>query len=414
MSVYTFRVWFSGLVHFVPNKNPHAKCQLCAVLPRTGGGRAHKGVIYKPKWVVECGRRRLRAGDPIVPLEDRRIVFDITRGDALPPLPFEHSAPGVLSMDDVVGIFTDEDESIVSADPPEDRVLAQILFGAGYSMDIDYEVSIERRWTIPSTLTGIELTASLFDPVYIDVPNVKKVTLKSKPLRVGIDCEEELHPNEHGLIEIFVSHRCEKDCLTIGDVYPIRTPNSFVLMQRDTDFESNYKLLHPSTIENIKKTLGKAAGKKPDEVKLPIPESPLLEFYLAPHICCDPKSRERGSYERKGRLGRSLWSRVNRLLDRMTSRGWGKQLLEILLGLLGTGTGSGNDCLGGTSKARFFFLDDFIPGPDLTVDMGLLHSKHQFEKEMAALRFRQNPDQEISPVVTGSGLTADTNKRRRS
>jgi len=386
VSEHTFRLWFSGLVHFVENKDPNAKCQLCVVLPRGDNSTAHRthvAAIYKADREIRCGQPRLKRGDRIIALTPhprRRVSFEIRRFDDLPPqdgLALSFSSFGALNMRDIAGIFADENDQIVDVYPPADAVLAQILIGKGYNIGVDPSLSILREWRIPETLTGFpEFRLLLADPMYVDIPHVRSVKMHYAP----IDPEEtvnkaeppeppspvELRPGSNGMIEIFVANRCEGDyCLREEDFEWRREGNRWILMQLDRDFELNYNMLHPTTLDVLRRLLSQDGSAKSGEVRFPVPESPFLEFALAPHLCFELQEQERKS--------------ISSVMELVTKKSLDAFSLQDLLDFIarGTGGGSGSDCLGGVGEARFNALDNFIPDPELPPDRLLVQAKHQ-------------------------------------
>jgi hypothetical protein len=405
MSHYTFRTWFTGLVHFVENKDPNAKCQLCVVMPRADQNpyhRGHTGAIYEVSREPFCGKLRLRPGSLIGPYLDRhRIVFKITRTDDVPPEPADSpSFPyGFLHLQDIAGIFADENDRIVSVyPPPPPEVLAQILVEGGYRFGYDDEISVLRWWNIPSTLTGYPLRLEIADPVFVEIPNVEKVEV----LFYSLDGDETviysevLRPGSNGFIEIMAANSCratgsEYCLLGWEDLdFQWRGGNYLEILQIDRDFEFHYRLLHPSTVEAIKKVLPKKHQELPEEPRYPVPESPLVEVRVAPHICLEDFFRPRpgpspGPDEARQWRERSTEDRAADIVRRWFPDA-GVEFFKFLVGILvvvfGTGTGSGNDCLGTKAQARFVDLDRFIPAPEPAVSVSVLHKRAALDRRM--------------------------------
>jgi len=401
MSQYTFRIWFTGLVHFVENKDPFAKCQLCVVLPcAQDSNRRHTGAIYEVSREPYCGKLRLRPGDPIGPefLDRHRIAFKITRTDDIPPEPaISPSFPyGFLHLQDIAGIFADENDQIVSDYPP-DPVLAQILVEGGYWLGYDEEISVLRWWDIPQTLTGFSsLSLPLADPVFVETPNVEKVEIFF--YKIGKDdtvvYRRVLRPGSNGFIEILATNSCHYgpgnhcllDCEDL-DFQWLENGQHLQIRQIDRDFEYHFRLLHPSTIEAIKKVLPK---KLSDEPRFPVPESPLIDVIVAPHICLEKFFRPRPRPEPPPPERHFREERIEERAKQIVSHWFPdagelclKFLIDLLIIILGTGTGSGNDCLGTKARARFVDLDYFIPAPQPSVSLSVLHRRAALDRQLS-------------------------------
>ena len=419
MSGYTFRIWFSGLVHFVENRDPNAKCQLCVVLPVADDDRKHVGAIYTAEREIRCGKLRLKQGRRLLDLPRRRVAFRITRVDDIPPnsrsslvVPF-----GFLHMNEIAGVFADENDQIVRAvPPPPPTVLAQILIEGGYDFGFD-ALSILREWTLPSTLTGDLRRILVADPVFVDIPNVEKVEMlyyslddPAEPASSG----GELQPGGERRIEIFVSNRCEERCHYKPEDIEVRFgDNSVSIIQIDSDFKYNYNMLHPITLDAIKRVVPKKEENNPDsEPRLPLPESPLIEISLAPHLCSpcfsghtdEAEWKEEEEYEEvAGQRGRSNHGERHVELRRVYRRFILRPLREVTMALqkfgaidllvvilnklfpTGIGTGSGSDCLGSKGEARFVSLDRYIPAPVPPVSLVSVHA-------LSRARIRPFPD----------------------
>ncbi|HET9228773.1 MAG TPA: hypothetical protein VFR31_18990 [Thermoanaerobaculia bacterium] len=394
MSQYTFRIWFTGLMHFVENKDPYAKCQLCVVLPKAQDDhrRKHTGAFYEVSREPYCGKLRLRPGYPIGPdLCRHRVVFRITYTDDIQPQPMASmSFPyGFLHLQDIAGIFADENDQIVSRCPP-DTVLAQILIGGEYWFGYDPEISVTRDWLIPQTLTGFNLGLELADPVFVDIPYVEKVEI----LFYKIDepdkpaCVEVLRPGSNGFIEILAANSCrreEDDCLLDWDDFEfqwLEDGQRLLIMQVDRDFEYHYGLLHPATLEAIKKIL-------PEE-RFPVPESMLMDILVARHICLEdffwPKRKPKEETPDEKQTEAAIEQRAAAIVNHWfpdAKLEFFKFLKNLLVVILGTGTGSGNDCLGTKAQARFVGLDDFIPAPAPAINLSALHARAALDRRMS-------------------------------
>jgi hypothetical protein len=404
MSQYTFRIWFTGLMHFVENKDPYAKCQLCVVLPRADQDyprhRRHVGAIYEVTREPFCGKLRLQPGSTIYqPLDRHRVAFRITRTDDIQPEPSaSQTFPyGYLHMQDIAGIFADENDQIVSLCPPP-TVLAQILVQGEYSFGYEYGISTVRDWTIPQTLTGFgSFELPLADPVYVDIPNVEKVEILFYSIDEGerVIYSEVLRPGSNGFIEIMAANSCRvrenEHCLLHWEDldFQWRGGNHLIILQIDNDFEYHYRLLHPSTLEAIKKVLPKKHEELPDQPRYPVPESPLVEIEVAPHICLEDFFKPRPSpmpepHEGEHRRQVSIEDWAVQIVKRWCPEGTElfKLLVQLLITILGTGTGSGNDCLGTKAQARFVGLDDFIPAPQPAVSMSVLHARTALDRRV--------------------------------
>ena len=406
MSQYTFRIWFTGLMHFVQNKDPYARCQLCVVLPRAQDStrRKHTGAIYEVNRELHCGKLRLQPGDPICLkcLERHRVAFKITRTDDIRPEPTASLTfpDGFLHLQDIAGIFADENDQIVSRNPPWDIVLAQILVEGGHWLGYDFDTSITRDWDIPQTLTGFPLTLWLADPVFVEIPNVEKVEILFYKMdeHDTLECSKVLTPGSNGFIEILAANSCRDkegdECmLGLGDLdFQWMGGQHLQIRQIDQDFEYHYRLLHPATLEAIKKVLPKKHGVIPEEPRYPVPESPLVDVIVAPHICLEDVFKPTPGpepapafYTASHGLEGSLEARAKQIVM-LRFPDAGEMLIEFLVRLLvvilGTGTGSGNDCLGTKAQARFVGLDQYIPGPDPGVSMSVLHARAALERQM--------------------------------
>lgn len=419
MSQYTFRIWFTGLMHFVENKDPYAKCRLCVVLPRADQDpqrRQHTGGIYEVHRELACGKPRLRPGSPIGPypypfLDRHRVAFRITRTDDIPA---EQTASmtfpyGFLHLQDIAGIFADENDQIVSRYPP-DTVLAQILVEGGYSFGYDYDVSVRRDWDIPQTLTGYKLTLEVADPVFVEIPDVEKVEIVFYRLcdEATNTCDDEaevfsqvLAPGSNGLIEIMAANSCRDDygydCVLCWDDLDFQwfDGNHLKILQIDRDFEYHYNLLHPATLEAIKKVLPKKQNPQLQSTpRFPVPESLLLEIKVAPHICLEDIFKptpgpEPELYHAIHCEEELIDEQVRRFLRRRFPTAAVDQIdflkdivKSILLVVFGTGTGSGNDCLHTKAEARFLDLDRFISAPSPAVSLSVLHNQVALDRRM--------------------------------
>jgi hypothetical protein len=345
---YTFRIWFSGLCHFVQNRDINARCALCVVLPKADEETSfcnHVPAIYTVERKQDnCGNLRVNMGDEILKLNDQgkryRVSFKMTRADNLPmPQSTEISNYGLLWLGDIAGGYADENTDIVSAIPPP-TVAAQILLESPF-VNYDYNLSVLREWTLPATLTGIDprLKIKIADPVFVEFSDIRKVKLIAKLID-----DPEADPYEFDLppvgerIEIFIANRCDEDREDDFGEVELRWEGehrvSFV--QIDTDFLFNFRMLHPSTVAAIERVLPKDDEGYP---RYPLPESPLLTIEVAPHLCLE--------------IGEDKDIKKSLALFNFVKRG--------------TGSGSGSDCLGAQGLARFTDLDQFIPAPELPV-----------------------------------------------
>lgn len=394
MSHYTFRIWFTGLMHFVENKDPYAKCQLCVVLPKAQdeNRRRHTGAIYEVRRKPYCGKLRLRPGDPIGLdcLDRHRVAFKITYTDDIHPEPTASlSFPyGFLHLQDIAGIFADENDKVVSRNPPC-QVLAQILVEGGYRWGYDKD-SVTRWWDIPPTLTGYDpFLLELADPVFVEIPNVEKVEVLFYKIdeHDTFECSEVLRPGSNGFIEILAANSCRgeaDDCLLDWEDFEFQWSEDgrrLQVFQIDRDFEYHYGLLHPATIEALKKVL-------PGAPRFPVPESLLVDILVAPHICLEdyfrPWRKRKEAPEEK-RKERAIDQRAAEIVKHWfpeAKRDLFKFLRDLLVVILGTGTGSGNDCLGTKALARFVDLDDLVPAPQPAVNLSVLHARAALDRRM--------------------------------
>jgi hypothetical protein len=377
---YTLRVWFTGLVHFVENKDPIASCQMCVVLPVAGG---HRAAIYLVRRETSCGKLRLRPADPpLLTLTRRRVVFQVTRVDDARPQPrTSFNEPfGILGLDQIAGEFVDEFDLIVSDGEPPDSVQAQLLFEGGYSFGTDPELSVLRQWILPGTLSGAQTYAWVADPVYIDIPDVASATMLDSPLdeaevRAAAHATN-LAPGGNGLIEVLVSNRCMPAGFTADDISVEMGDNRLTIFQIDDDFTFNYTVLSPTTRSAIEKILPPRSQQAP---QYPLPKSMLVDIQLAPHLC-PPWLRDPARCSKPDDDGPEGVPRVSELLEILamlaktilSEEGTLGLLLTILNALFpeGTGTGSGSDCLGTRGAARFMDLDYFIPSAPPSLDPG--------------------------------------------
>jgi hypothetical protein len=368
MSDYTFRIWFSGLCHFVPNRDLSAACQLCVILPRAVDAEcSHFGKVYTVDRYLESGKARIRPGAELQDLDDKRISFKITRADDLPAV--LSSTPvfpaGVIDLEAIAGPFVDENDNIVSSDPDTTVVLSQLLIETGYSTGFDIDSAL-RTWTLPATLTNVSTSVTIADPVYIEFSGIRSVEMVIKPLKDnGTSSLMPLTPNG-SKIEILVSNRCftnEEDRkprkLTADDIECRLEENGFRLVQIDKDFAFNYQMLHPTTLGVLSKFLPQ--DPQTGEPRYPVPESDLLSVVSALPIRPDDILVKLDNLlaERGEGFGRA----------KKETRGddFRRILINTILDLIpeNTGTGSGSDCLGSSGLIRFVDLDHHIlqPGP---------------------------------------------------
>ncbi len=373
----TLRVWFSGLVHFIENKDPLGKCQLCAVLP---GADGHHAAIYKVKRELCCGKYRLRPVDlktPFIDLTGRRATFRVTRVDDVPPSPRTSFCrpDGIVMLDQIVGEYVDEYAHIVYA-PAPNGVQAQVLFEGGYTFGIDPEFSVLRTWDLPSTLTGQPTSVPVADPVYIEIPNVRSAAIyhgpHSSPKPDNNYGETPLYPDGNEVIEVLVSNRCDgQDSFRyeFGD-------DRLTVYQIDSDFATHYSMLRPTTLTAINRVVPNDSGKP----RYPLPESVLIDLQFAPHLCSccmeSPRHLRRLLNRFPDGLGNGLTALLDHLAKAVPEHGESNWLMEVFNLIIktiiatGTGVGSGSDCLGAMGSARFIELDDFIPSPAPSLDAG--------------------------------------------
>ena len=337
MNDSVFRIWFSGLIHFVQNRDPNARCRMCVVVPKAD---KHVAAIYKVKRITDdCHRPRIvKDGKPILELEKHRVSFELNRADNL----FSESISaspgdfGVLRIEDIAGGYADENSEIVSLNPPPE-VAAQILLESD-SIYFDENLSVRREWTLPEMLTGVLNTVTLSDPVFVEIPGVKSIKLRAHyfgdkpndPLRNEIPL-----PGDGEKIEIFIQNRCEEKCDSpFGRLEARREPNSIKIVQIDQDFVHNYQMLNPATRAAMERILPKDKTQKP---RFPLPESQFAELTFSPHLCVHLPTAEE----------------LQEVLD------WIGKIIP-----LGTGSGSGSDCLGSKGLARFLDLETFLPSSE--------------------------------------------------
>jgi hypothetical protein len=367
MSGYTFRIWFSGLCHFVPNRDLGARCQLCVVLPRAEDGEcAHRGTIHTVAHPSVCGTLRVRPKSLLKNLEYERVTFRIQRVDDFPqPTPPDPGFPaGVINMDQIAGPFVDENPDIVSRYPDRTTVLAQVLFENGYSSRID-DASVQRTWHLPGTLTdsaGIDF--KIADPVLIEYSGVKSVEIHTHSIESSQETwHYELKPNTQSAIEILISNRCynaDDDTprhLTWSDIEHRLRPDGFDLIQIDKDFAFNYRMLHPSTLTSLRKFLPSDSVQDNQVPRYPVPESPLLSVTTGLPFCPDEILAGLTKLLAGYPESKTAWDN----LDRETRENLKLRLLDLVP--TGTGTGSGSDCLGASGLMRFVDLDTLIPNP---------------------------------------------------
>lgn len=324
---YTFRIWFTGLCHFVLNRDPNALCRLCVAVPHARGEdyRDHIAAIYHVNRVKDgCDRMRIEAGKQILQLNRHRVAFGFTRRDpiAIPGNP-DFLNEGLLWMGHIAGGFSDANDEIVSLDPPP-AVIAQILLESSY-VEYDKELSVQRDWEIPVTLTGGNpVTRRVADPMFVEFSNVEGASLTAFSMK---GAGREVHDLSN-VREILIANRCEKDEGNLGTIEVRQEGEQQISwVQVDTDFKFNFDMLASSSIAAIERFMA------PQEMIFPVPKSPLLTVRVAPHTCI--RAEDAPPIEK---------------------------VLELLegAGVRGTGTGSGGDCLGSQGLARFVDLDDYI------------------------------------------------------
>lgn len=326
---YPFRIWFSGLCHFVLNRDPNALCRLCVVLPYAKGEhcRDHVAGIYHVKRTPdECGRMRIEKGKEIVRLNRQRVAFDFAQREpvAVPDNP-DFLNEGLLWMGHIAGGFADQNEEIVGLNPPP-SVAAQVLLESSY-VNYDPELSVRRIWEIPGTLTGGSLPEiEVADPMFVEFTDVEGASLKV----YSIDEDMETTHDLSTVSEILISNRCEQGHgISFGDVRVRQEGEQQITwVQVDTDFKFNFDMLSSSSIAAMRRFM------ETDEEVFPVPESPLLTIKVAPQMCISAADAP--------------------LIEKV---------LDLLRGatLKGIGTGSGSDCLGSQGMTRFVELDRYIP-----------------------------------------------------
>ncbi len=411
---YTFRVWFSGLCHFVENRDPNARCRLCVVLPMAKGQdnrRDHIAGIYGVSRKLDaCGNMRIMKGTKILAADDlerHRVVFDMTRADDVPVsslVTASFSQVGVMFMEDIAGGYADENIEVVSLKPPA-TVTAQILLESS-SVTYDPLLSVLREWHLPATLTDIPTRIPVADPVYVDISNVRRVQLIAQNMD-----DEHAAPITKELaavgdvIEIFVTNRCDNEDEDVKDEdVELRWEgkNSLIWMQVDKDFAYNYKMLHPSTSAAIEKLLPKDGKGNPI---YPLPESPVAQIWVAPHRCldvqalleCIPDAIKPGTKpEEEARYKAEAKETRQALLASFRK-----------FSIKGTGTGSGVDCLGSTGRTRFMDLDGVLPPLQQSLT-GATMQKLQFQPRQGS--GAQQP--ETLQTEAQSSLRASAAKKR--
>jgi hypothetical protein len=239
-------VFFSGLCHFVENREQSAKVKMCVVLPEAdkhdGAIKLQRGGLSSPtgeaKQSIELRRHRVA------------FRFDKDSKQLKEPLEFGGDAmKGVIPMRDIAGIFADENPSIVRAMPPKE-VRAQIILDRG-------KFRVEEKATpfkFPGTLRNEqgEIAVDLADKMFADITvpgEFVEIIVTSIGNKAKIDAYV-LKPDANGEAVIDVSNDC---------VPPPGEP----LKAEDLDFQFHYKLLSPEATAAMKRRLGKS--------KIPLP-----------------------------------------------------------------------------------------------------------------------------------------------
>jgi hypothetical protein len=283
-----FRIWFSGLCHFVQNEDPNARCRVCVVIPKASGEQGRNDHEVKMSYadlVQRRGRRVIDHGERIGDrLNRRRVTFEVTRSGRVKPVPPlelpQDKETFFFRLSEIAGIYADKDPSIVTTDPAP-SVAAQVLLEQGI-FGFDDRLSIVRPWEVID-LDENDIVRDVADPVYVEIPEVESVVARVAAMDGSSMKEFPLKQNSGDDIEIIIGARCDKGGAGINLERRLE-PNRVILVQVDHDFAFHYDLLHECSRGALEQHPTIQERVRSQAARFPIPESRMVEFFISPFL----------------------------------------------------------------------------------------------------------------------------------
>jgi hypothetical protein len=362
----TLRVWFSGLCHFVDNKDPNDG-STCVVLVKD---QEHKAGIYTLDWSKKKQNRGRPLGTQIIPLDGHYVTFetsDVSKEAQSVPLRFDDY--GRVEMEDLVEDFADGDTDIANYEPsPETqkKIVGQVFLKGDRRGSVKDQAVVD-TWEIPDTVNEeFRRSMEVADPVFIEKGSVAEVFLVVREFGGKVVLRERLGADSNGNFEIIVTNNCKE-----GHRYFewIVGAHEVKLIQVDRDFEHHYNMLNPKARAAMNKLERISKG----AAEYPVPERTLFLLSNMREIPAGWKDLEgpfsvpSPEYKTLAHfffqmllslapaIAKSLGTKTFALRQRRFRRLKHAFLLFFhKYGTRGSGVGSGCDCLPCGGKPQFF------------------------------------------------------------